>query len=75
MPKPRTMMTLRDRKLHDISLEIARVYREVYWGPENEMKEDLLNAFRNVRRHITEDEHGNRWRADEAQDVISGMAP
>jgi len=37
-----------------------------------DMRSDLMTAFRNIRRHISEGENGKRYGASEAGRMIKG---
>ena len=54
------MKTLMDNHLHDISLEIAKAYKEYYAKGEMQIANELLTAYRNIRRHISKAENGKR---------------
>ena len=55
------MKTLMDNHLHDISLEIAKAYKEYYSKGELQIANELLTAYRNIRRHINKGEDGKRY--------------
>lgn len=50
-----------DNHLHDISLEIAKAYKEYYAKGELQIANELLTAYRNIRRHINKGEDGKRY--------------
>ena len=50
-----------DNHLHDISLEIAKAYKEYYAKGELQIANELLTAYRNIRRHINKDAEGKRY--------------
>lgn len=54
------MKTLMDNHLHDISLEIAKAYKEYYANGDMQIANELLTAYRNIRRHISKAENGKR---------------
>ena len=54
------MKTLMDNHLHDISLEIAKAYKEYYAKGDMQIANELLTAYRNIRRHISKAENGKR---------------
>lgn len=69
------MPTKNDLKLHAISLMIADVFNEAYNDQDTEdssMSEDLLMAFRCVRRHITKGQDGKRYGSSEAFQMMKG---
>ena len=55
------MKTLMDNHLHDISLEIAKAYKEYYAKGDMEVANELLTAYRNIRRHINKGADGKRY--------------
>ena len=50
-----------DNHLHDISLEIAKAYKDYYARGETQIANELLTAYRNIRRHINKDAEGKRY--------------
>ena len=63
------MKTLMDNHLHDISLEIAKAYKEYYAKGELQIANELLTAYRNIRRHINKGEDGKRYGSRIAYDA------
>lgn len=55
-----------DNHLHDISLEIAKAYKEYYAKGEMQIANELLTAYRNIRRHINKGADGKRYGSKEA---------
>lgn len=53
-------MNLMDNHLHRISLDIAIAFKEYYAKGEEEIANELLTAYRNIRRHISKAENGKR---------------
>ena len=72
MSKP----NLLDLALHDASLAIARAYVGAYNTNTTDITvlDDLMVAFRNVRRHISKNEDGNRYGAHAAHRAMQGEA-
>lgn len=72
MSKP----NLLDLALHDASLAIARAYVGAYNTHTTDITvlDDLMVAFRNVRRHISKGEDGNRYGAHAAHKAMQGEA-
>lgn len=70
MKKP----NLLDLALHEASLAIARAYVGAYNTSNTDITvlDDLLIAFRNVRRHITKCENGTRYGAHAAHKAMQG---
>lgn len=68
--------TLLDLVLHDTSLAIAKAYVGAYNNPNTDITilDDLMIAFRNVRRHITKDGDGNRYGSNVAHKAMQGEA-
>lgn len=66
--------TLRDLTLHNLSLQIADAYRGIYnESTDSDMLNDLLNAYRNVRRHISVMADGKRYGATKASIKIGTL--
>lgn len=67
---------LLDFALHGASLAIAKAYVGAYNNPDTDIcvLDDLLTAFRNVRRHITKGEDGTRYGAQAAHKAMQGEA-
>ena len=63
------MKTLMDNHLHDISLEIAKAYKEYYAKGDMQIANELLTAYRNIRRHISKGEDGKRYGSRIAYDA------
>ena len=65
---------LLDLALHGASLEIAKAYVGAYNNPNTDIcvLDDLMEAFRNVRRHISKGEDGNRYGARAAHKAMQG---
>lgn len=62
-----------DIKLHIESLSIGRLFHEAYakFGGDNPLTIDLLEAYRNIRRHIGIDRRtGKRYGAEQASEII-----
>jgi hypothetical protein len=70
MKKP----NLLDLALHEASLAIAKAYVGAYNTPSTDITtlDDIMEAFRNVRRHITKD--GNRFGSHVAHKAMQGEA-
>jgi hypothetical protein len=68
--------TLLDLVLHDTSLAIAKAYVGAYNNPGTDITvlDDLMVAFRNVRRHISKDENGSRYGSNVAHRAMQGEA-
>ena len=68
--------TLLDLVLHDTSLAIAKAYVGAYNNPGTDITvlDDLMTAFRNVRRHISKDADGNRYGSNVAHRAMQGEA-
>ena len=67
---------LYDVTMHRVSMEIARVYRDVYNNPQSDHAdvEMLLNAFRAARRCIAIDPATkSRYGAAEVSEVMQGL--
>jgi len=66
---------LYDITMHRVSLDIARVYRDVYNNPQSDHAdvEALLNAFRATRRCIGIGNDGKRYGAAEVSEVMQGL--
>ena len=70
MKKP----NLLDLALHEASLAIAKAYVGAYNTPSTDITvlDDIMEAFRNVRRHITKDEDDNRFGSHVAHKAMQG---
>ncbi len=68
--------TLLDIALHDASLSIAKAYVGAYNNSTTDITvlDDLMTAFRNVRRHINKDADGNRYGSNVAHRAMQGEA-
>lgn len=66
--------TIADMLLHSLSLQIATAYHVAREIPlTTEAKDDLIMAFRNVRRHINKDEDGDRFGSFSAFQAMQGL--
>ena len=67
---------LLDIVLHDASLAIAKAYVGAYNQSSTDITvlDDLMTAFRNVRRHISKDADGNRYGSNVAHRAMQGEA-
>jgi hypothetical protein len=66
-----------DLRLHALSLQVAAIYREFHEMPtrNDTVCEDLLTAFRNIRRGISVDPcTGKRWGSNAAYCAMQGLA-
>lgn len=63
------MKTLMDNHLHRISLDIAIAYKEYYAKGDMQIANELLTAYRNIRRHINKGEDGKRYGSRIAYDA------
>jgi hypothetical protein len=68
-----------DMLLHSLSLQIAAVYHNTHEVHENagfeergEMHDDIITAYRCIRRHIRKGEDGKRFGAAEAHKMMQG---
>ena len=61
-----------DRLLHSISVTLGCVISSGWENMPEDMRSDLVTAFRNIRRHISEGEDGKRYGATEAARMIQG---
>jgi len=50
-----------DSHLHKISLDIAIAFKEYYAKGDMQIANELLTAYRNIRRHINKGEDGKRY--------------
>jgi len=50
-----------DNHLHRISLDIALAFKEYYGKGDMQIANELLTAYRNIRRHINKGEDGKRY--------------
>lgn len=66
------MKTTTDCLLHRISLDLAVAFREYYDKGEDQVAEQLLTAYRNVRRQISKESNGKRHGSREAFDMMQG---
>jgi hypothetical protein len=66
------MKTTTDCLLHRISLDLAVAFREYYDRGEDQVAEQLLTAYRNVRRQISKEASGKRHGSREAYDMMQG---
>ena len=64
------MKTLMDNHLHKISLDIAMAFKEYYAKGDMDTANQLLTAYRNIRRHISKGEDGKRYGAQEAHEAM-----
>ncbi len=65
-----------DMQLHALSLQVAALYRELHIGnyPERvDCKNDLLEAYRHIRRGIAFENDSFRWGSHSAYQAMQGM--
>jgi hypothetical protein len=60
------MKRLMDAHLHKISLDIAQAFKDHWHAGEKAIANELLTAYRNIRRHIGKADNGKRHGSDEA---------
>ena len=65
-------MKNQDRLLHSVSVTLGCVISSGWENMPEDMRSDLVTAFRNIRRHITVGEDGKRYGATEAARMIQG---
>jgi hypothetical protein len=65
-------MEKQDRLLHSVSVTLGCVISSGWENMPKEMRDDLMMAFRNIRRHITVGEDGKRYGAAEAGRMVKG---
>lgn len=61
-----------DRLLHSVSVTLGCVISSGWKDMPEEMRDDLMIAFRNIRRHISKGEDGKRYGATEAGRMVQG---
>lgn len=62
-----------DITLHALSLQIAAAYHLATSGPFNEdLPDDIITAYRSIRRHITKGPDGKRYGAESAHKMMQG---
>jgi hypothetical protein len=59
-----------DKFLHNISLDICEAFKHYYNNNEPQIAEELLTAYRNIRRHIAKDANGYRYGSKEAHKAM-----
>ena len=59
-----------DTFLHSISLDICVAFKHYYEHNEMQIANELLTAYRNIRRHISKGEDGKRHGARQAYDAM-----
>ena len=65
-------MKNQDRLLHSVSVTLGCVISSGWEKMPEDMRVDLVTAFRNIRRHISEGKDGKRYGATEAARMIQG---
>lgn len=65
-------MEKQDRLLHSVSITLGCVISSGWKDMPEDMRTDLLTAFRNIRRHISIGENGKRYGATEAGRMVRG---
>lgn len=64
----------RDLRLHALSLQVAGAYRELYEAGDIEAANEILDAFRAVRRPIgINPANGKRWGSEAAFKAMQGI--
>ena len=66
-------MKNQDRLLHSVSITLGCVISSGWENMPEDMRTDLVTAFRNIRRHISKGEDGKRYGATEAGRMIQGI--
>ena len=61
-----------DRLLHSVSITLGCVISSGWKDMSEDMRDDLMTAFRNIRRHIKVGEDGKRYGAAEAGRMVKG---
>lgn len=72
-PTPTPTPTLYDQLLHVLSLQIAATYHQMILSRlEDEALQDIILAYRSIRRHIGKDKDGKRFGANDAHRIMQG---
>ena len=59
-----------DKFLHNISLDICEAFKHYYNNNDMQIANELLTAYRNIRRHIAKDSNGKRYGANMAHKAM-----
>lgn len=68
--------SIRDLQLHALSLQVAAMYRSIHIesnGTESQALDDLLTAFRSIRRHISYENDDCRYGSHAAYLAMQGQ--
>jgi hypothetical protein len=68
--------TVRDLQLHALSLQVAAMYRSIHIesnGTESQALDDLLAAYRSIRRHINYENDDCRYGSHAAFLAMQGQ--
>lgn len=55
-----------DKFLHNISLDISEAFKHYYHNNDMQIANELLTAYRNIRRHIAKGSDGKRYGSQQA---------
>lgn len=62
-----------DRRLHILSLQVANLFYELREMTPQQLTDDLLFAYRCIRRHISNEPAGNRFGSHAAYQAMRGL--
>jgi hypothetical protein len=62
-----------DTYLHNISLDLCVAFKYYYARNEMQIANELLTAYRNIRRHISKGKDGKRHGSRQAYDAMQSQ--